>query len=451
MSIAEQGPEAGDPASDAVPVTAARTPRPALVPVEMPPSGFVARTFDALGNSNFRLLYFGNVLQFASMQMQMLVRGVLVYHLTGSFAALGLVSLANAIPGLLFSPVGGVVADRAPKKMVIQAAQAYNVLNAAALAILAGIGMLRFEHLMISAALQGAVNSTMMPSRQAIIVDLVGREKLMNAIAINTSGQNLMQLVGPGLGGVLLALLNPAAAFWVMAGLYLLAVTCTVRLPKHPVFSFAGQGASTGAARRRPGGSFRDLLEGMRYVAADRTIRTLIAVNFLIVLATMPYTMMLPGFVHEVLHRGAAEQGMLMSISGIGALIGSLIIAAISGRNRGRMLLMVSAILAASLIAFAASTNYFVTMPIMLLIGATTATRQSLGMVLIQSYSADEYRGRVMSVWMMQYSLVAFGTFGVGVLAEWFGPQLAIGGLAASLAVTLIVVGAFVPRMRNMQ
>ncbi|RLT37812.1 MAG: MFS transporter [Chloroflexi bacterium] len=406
--------------------------------------GFLLRRFEALANPYFRLLFLGNLLQFGSMQMQQLVRGVLVFQLTGSFATLGLVSMANAVPGLIFAPIGGVLADRAPKKTVIQFAQGYNVLNAAALAVLAGTGLMRIEHLMISAILQGAVNSVMMPSRQSIISDLVGREKLMNAIGMNTSGQNLMQLLGPALGGLLLALLSPAWVFWVMAGMYAAAVTFTVRLPKRPSFSYEG--------RRGPRhGGLRDIVEGARYVAKDPPIHTLVIVNFIIVLATMPYQMMLPGFVGEVLRKGPAEQGILMTITGVGALCGSIVVASLTERNRGRVLLMVATVGGVALIAFAASTNYYLTMPIMLILGGAQATRMSLGQVLIQSYSADEYRGRVSAVWFMQFSLVQVGTFAVGILAESLGPQLAIGGLAAAMLVALAFITEFVPRMRNLQ
>ena len=407
--------------------------------------GFMLRRFDALANPYFRLLFIGNLLQFGSMQMQQLVRGVLVFQVTGSFAALGLVSMANAVPSLIFAPLGGVLADRAPKKTVIQFAQGYNVLNAAALAVLAGTGLMRIEHLMISAVLQGAVNSVMMPSRQSIISDLVGREKLMNAIGMNTSGQNLMQLLGPALGGVLLATLSPAFVFWVMAAMYAAAVTFTIRLPKSPAFAYDG------ARGPRRGGGFRDMWEGARYVVQDPPIRTLVIVNFIIVFATMPYQMMLPGFVREVLQKGPAEQGILMTITGVGALVGSIIVASLTERNRGRVLLMVSTVGGVALIAFAASTNYYLTMPIMLFLGAAQATRMSLGQVLIQSYSADEYRGRVSAIWFMQFSLVQVGTFVVGILAEVLGPQLAIGGLAAAMLVALAFITAFVPRMRNLQ
>ena len=412
--------------------------------------GFLRRMFDAMSIPNFRLLYFGNLMMFASMQMQMFVRGVLVYQLTGSFTMLGVMSLANAIPSLLFAPVAGLIVDSVPRKTIIQSAQMFNAVNAGVLAVLAAAGMLSVEHLIITAVLQGVVNSTMLPARQSIISDLVGPRRLMNAVAMSVSGQNLMNLVGPGLGAAALAFLNPAGAFWVMAGLYMLAVTFTMRLPKRPLFSVAGRDEPGGVARRRPAG-FGAIFDGIRYVAQERTIRTLIAVNFLIIIASMPYAMMLPGFVQEVLHRGPAEQGVLLMISGVGAIAGSLLIASMSSRNRGRAMIVVGIALGLSLLAFSISTNYFVTMPIMLFLGIASAARQSLGQVLIQSYAASEYRGRVMSVWFMQFSVMAFGTFGLGLLAEWFGPQRAIGGMAVMLVAMMILVTLFVPRMRRMQ
>lgn len=156
-------------------------------------------------------------------------------------------------------------------------------------------------------------------------------------------------------------------------------------------------------------------------------------------------------FVREVLQKGPAEQGVLMTLTGVGALAGSFVVASLTERNRGRVLLTVAAMAGVALIAFATSTNYYITMPIMLVVGATQATRMSLGQVLIQSYSEDEFRGRVMSVWFMQFSLVQVGTFVVGILAEVLGPRLAIGGLAAGMLVALAIVTAFVPRMRTLQ
>ena len=418
--------------------------------------GWARRTFGAvIDDANFRLLFFGNMLQFGSQQMQLVVRGWLVFHITGSFAALGTVALANAVPGILLSPIGGIIADRAPKKTVIQSAQVYNMVNAAILAALAA-GWLGFElqfwHLFLSSFLQGGVNSIMMPSRQSMISDLVPRERLMNVIGINSSGQTFMQLVAPGIAGLLIAALSPSAVFGVMAAMYFFAVTFTVRLPTKPLYAFVR--TETGRARgtgRRGAEGFRDLKDGMRYVATDRVIRMLVSVNFLIVVVAMPYTMRLAGFVKDVPHEGAFEQGILQSCQGVGAIGGSVFVASAAAQRRGRLMIFWGALLGISIVLFAISTNFWITLPIMLLIGAAQAGRMAIGQVLVQSYSAEEYRGRVQSVWFMQFSLVQFGTFLVSILAEVLGPQLAIGGLAALLVVAMVLIAIFVPSMRRLE
>lgn len=409
--------------------------------------GFSVRTFEALSSRDFRHLFVGNTLQFGSMQMQMLVRGVLVFEFTGSYAALGQVSLAHAIPGLLLTPLGGLVADRAPRKTVIQIAQSLNLVNSWVLALLAFSGVLSFEHLIISAVLQGVVNAIMMPTRQAIVPDLVPRPQMMNAVALVTAGQNLMSVIGPALGGLLISFTTPATAFGLMGGMYALAFLFTVRIPKHPIY------AMDEAARTTPrrGGGLSEMWVGMRFVASDPVIRTLLTVNFILVLISMPYTMMLPGFVKEVLHEGAAQQGVLMTMSGIGAVAGSLMIASMGERKRGKLLIVTGFVLGLSLLAFSLSTNYYVTIPIMLVVGFGHAMRMSIGQVLVQHYTPDEYRGRVMSVWMLQFSIMSLGTFGVGLLSEAFGPQWAIGGMAATLVVLMIGIWAFVPLMRRIE
>ncbi len=429
----------------------------AAAPVEQP---WFRRTFGTvIEDANFRWLFLGNLMQFGSMQMQLVVRGWLVFHITGSFAALGTMALANAVPGVIFAPIGGVLADRAPKKVVIQLAQGYNVVNAAILSLLAA-GVFGFElhfwHLFLSSFLQGGVNSIMMPSRQSMISDLVPRERLMNAIGTNSSAQTFMQLVGPGIAGFMIAAWSASVVFAVMAAMYAIAVSFTMRLPTKPQYAFAQSeggkaAASARAASGKRGGGFKDLLDGMKYVGTDPTIRMLVLVNFMIVVVAMPYTMLLAGFVKQVLHKGAFEQGTLQSVQGIGALGGSVLVASSAAKRRGRMMIAWGVLLGAGVLAFAISTNYYVTLPIMVLIGAAQAGRMAIGQVLIQSYSAEEYRGRVQSVWFMQFSLVQFGTFAVSILAESVGPRLAIGGLAAVLVAAMVLVALFLPKMRALE
>jgi len=406
------------------------------------------KTFSSLEDVNFRMLYLGNVAQFGSMQMQQVVRGWLVFHLTGSFAALGTMALANALPALVVSPIGGVVADRATKKTVIQAAQAYNAVNAGLLVILAAgwFGLhLEFWHLFLSSFLQGTVNSIMQPSRQAMISDLVPRERLMNAIGINSSGQTFMQLMGPGIAGFLIAALSPSIVFAVMAGMYGFAMACTMRLPEKPLYSFV----RPGGARRR-GNGLADLIDGFRYVGRDPVLRMVLAVNFLIVTVSLPYTQLLPGFVATVLKRGAFEQGMLQSVQGFGAIAGALFVASAASTGRGKLLLVSGGLLGIAIVGFSMSTFYWITLLIMLVLGAAQSARQAMGQVLIQEYSQEEYRGRVAAVFFMQFGLVQFGTFIVGVLAYVFGPQLAIGGLAVLMLLVLGLVAALSPTMRRL-
>ncbi|MBM4410486.1 MAG: MFS transporter [Chloroflexi bacterium] len=409
------------------------------------------RTFDALSIGNFRLLITSNLLQFAEMQMMGLVQGVLVFRLTGSFAALGLTALAGAVPGLLLYPVGGVAADRLAKKTVLLSGQTAVGVTCVGLALLAALGWLAYWHLLVAAALQGGLHAITTPSRHTIIPDIVGRERMMNAIGLNTSGTNFMQLVGPGIGGALIATVSAAWAFGVMAVLSFLAAALSARLPRRPQFSFAEESARAGLTAQRPRGSFSDLAQGARHMARNEHLRTLITVNFVIVLLSMPYMMMLPGYVDEVLNRGAAELGILAGISGFGAMLGSLVIASLPPRQRGPMLVGVASIMAITLIAFSMNTNYILMMPIMLVLGVSSAMRLSLGQVLIQTYSEDEYRGRVVSAWMMQYSVVSLGTFGVGFLSEWFGPQRAIGGMAIALLAFTLAVGLLTRGIRRLQ
>ena len=443
---------------DTVPSTAAR-PAAARPAPEDDTGPRWLRTFSALKFPHFRYLVAANTLQFASMQMQLVVRGALVYELTSSFTALGLVSLAHAIPGLVLTPFGGIIADRAPKRTVVAVAQALNMVNSWVLAALAFGGVLTFPHLVISATLQGGVNAVLMPTKQALTPDVVPRGRLMNAIALITSGQNLMTVLGPGLGGLLLVWVGASSAFVVMGALYAIALVFTARLPARPVYDIDGATAGRVAESTEPRLRLRavmlrglaDMVDGVRYVAKDPTLRTVISVNFVVIFIAMPYTMMLPGFVADVLHKGKAEFGYLVMVSGIGALGGSLMVATLSDRKRGRLLILTGVILGGSLLAFAVSTNYLITLPIMLILGFGQAMRMSIGQVLVQSYSADQYRGRVMSVWMMQYSVMSIGTYGVGVLSEVFGPQQAIGGMALLLIALMAVVWVTVPLMRRIE
>ena len=374
---------------------------------------------------------------FASMNMQMLVRGFIVFELTGSFAALGLVSLANALPGLALSLVGGVVADRFHRRDVVQAGQLANMAVAVVVAAFLLSDQLIFEYLLASAVIQGTINALIMPSRQSMIPDIVHPRLLMNAVALNTAGMNVMRLVAPTVGGGLLATVDDGWVYVLMALLYLAGAVLMIPVKIRPQ---AALNAQTGNGQPRTSG-LSDIVEGCRYMWQDKTVLTILSVNLLIVLFSMPYQMMLPGFAKEVLDAGPGRLGLLMSITGVGSLAGSLVIASLPARRRGFILLCGSLLMGVSLVVFSVSSWFWLTAGVMVMVGVGQAARMSLSNVLLQAYTNPEYRGRVMSIYMMEFSLVSFGTFVIGILSNVVGVQVAL--FATSVALVVIVAGSF--------
>lgn len=407
------------------------------------------RTFESLRDRNFRWFFASLLGNFTSMNMQVFIRGWLVYELTGSFAALGIMSLANGLSGLFMALVGGVLADRVrQKKHVVQVGQCLNAGTALGVGVLIASGELRFAHLVIAALVQGAVMSTIMPARQALTPEVVGMTRLMNALALNTSGMNAARLLMPGLAGFMVAALGggngniePAQyVYFAMTLLYLWSVVALgpVRIDdRHP--------------REDRSPAWKEMVDGFRYISRDPVLRMLLIANFFMVLFSMTYFMLLPGFAKDVLGAGPGRLGLLTSLSGVGSLTGSLIIASLPSRRRGLVLLLSALLLGVSLTAFSISTSYWLSAAILVVVGLGQAGRMSLSNVLVQSYVEDEYRGRVMSVYMMEFSLMSVGIFLIGMAANVVGPQIAVGVSAIALVLMTAGLLAFSPRYRKLQ
>ncbi len=411
-------------------------------PTERAPAPGQGGTFDSLRLPLFRWFFLSQMGQSGAMQLQQLLRGYLVFTLTGSFAALGVMSLAQAVPMLSLSLAGGVLADRLPRKHIVQAGQMVNATNAGLMALLVATGWLRVEYLIASAVLQGVVMSLMMPARQAMIPDVVGPSRLMNAIALNSAGMQSMRLFAPGLGGALTALAGADWAYGLTAALYLVAIAAIVPLP------LALEGDRHLNERLSAVG---DAVRGLRYVAGDPTLRVLLLVNQVTVVLAMPYILLLPGFVEEVLGGGAGELGLMMSITGIGSVAGSLAIASLPDRRRGMLLMGSSAFLGVALLAFSLSDTFWLSALLMIGVGLGSAVRMAASNVLVHAYVEDEYRGRVMSVYMSQFSLLFIGAFLMGLLSETFGVQAVLAVVSAALTVFSLAVIVLVPRMRELQ
>ena len=414
------------------------------------------RTFDSLIEVRaFRWYMASMVGNWSSLQMQQVVRGYLVYYLTGSYAALGGMALANSAPRLILALFVGVVADRVPKRLVIQLGQVFSALLTLTIAMLLVLGRLRFEYLVASAVLQGISNSFTQPARQALIPEIVGLRRLTNAVALNASGMNVMRLTAPAVAGLMLAFVGPEWVYFFMTAMYSLAAVALLRVPHEPIEGYEVPQRSAARAARSDRSGLRDIADAMRYLRGESTLAMLLIVHLFIVVFSMPFQQLLPGFVADVLVGGDAEGsglplGMLFTAMGVGALLGSLSIASMGHGQRGRVLLLGTALMGAALLAFTWSESFWLSAAIIVVIGLGQSARQALSQVLIQSNVSNEYRGRISSIMMMEMGLTSFGTFGIGILASKVGIQESLALAAVALMLVAVVVYVFVPRYREL-
>lgn len=406
------------------------------------------RTFEAFRDSNFRWFFSALVGNFASMNIQMFVRGWLVYEITGSYEKLGWMSAAGGLVGLVAAPIGGVVADRVTqKKHVIQIAQFFNALIAGAVGLLIALGDLLFIHLLIASVFQGMVMNIMMPARQALTKEVVGLDRLTNAIALNTSGMNAARLLLPGLAGFMVASLgggngNIDPAKWVYLLMMLLYFSSVVLMFKVVVDDRPIRVGATPPM-------LAELRAGFAYVLRTPIIKMLLICNFAMVFFSLTYFMLLPGFAKDVLDAGPDDLGLLISISGMGSLVGSLLVASMPNRNRARALLAGTMLLGIALVGFAWSTSFWLSVVFLTFVGFGQAARMSLSNVLVQSYVEDEFRGRVMSIYMLEMSVLSVAIYPISVLADTIGPQLTV-GLSAICLIVLIIGLMLYPSYRNL-
>jgi len=402
------------------------------------------RTFSSFKNPVYRFYYGGLLFQWFPMNMQMVARSLLIYRLTGSAAILGATTFAHAIPIILLSLFGGVIADRVQKKYVMIVGQVGSAAVSLGIALSLSMGYLSVERagswwiLVVASILQGIIMGLMMPSRQAMLPEIVSGEQLMNAVSLTTMGANALRLFAPALAGFLIAAFDFAAVYYVMTASYLMSGVCIAFVPTISMITTRGSNA------------LADIKGGLHYIRHETTILLILVFTLLVVVLSMPYMHLMAIFADDILKVGATGLGWLMSVSGIGAIIGSTALASLPNKKRGVMLLVSGVIMGVALACFSFSNSLYLSLALMVVVGLGQTGRMTLGNTLLQYYVADEYRGRVMSFYMMEFGLASFATFTAGLLAEAVGIQWAIGGFAMVLVLISILALAFVPRLRKL-
>ena len=408
------------------------------------PSLFSRKIFSSLKNPVFRLYYGAMLCHRAAMNMQIVARSLLIYRLSGSAVILGSVALAHALPMLCVSLFGGVIADRVHKKYVLLIGQASSAVVALGIALCLSLGFLSHENpgswwiLIFASLLQGTIMGLMVPSRQAIIPEIVDGEQIMNAVALNSLGMNFFRLMAPAAAGFLIDAFDFKAVYYTMTAMYLGAVFLIFFIPITGTIRLAGEGA------------LANIREGFRYVIREITILWILIFILFIVLLSRPYMMMMPIIADDILKVGATGMGVLLSTSGIGAMVCSITLAGLLNKKRGLMLTISGLILGLSLTAFSFSRSWYLSLSLIAVVGMGHAARMTLGNTLLMYYTEDKYRGRVMSFYEMEHGLTSLGVFGTGLLAEAVGVQWALGGFAIVLVFLSLLALVFVPRIRRL-
>ena len=373
--------------------------------------------------------------------MQNVGEGWLILTLTNSPFYVGLTSALSSLGVLLFSLYAGVIADRTDKRRFIVFMQVAFMLEAFTVSILVWTGVIAVWQVLVLATILGIASAFDIPMRQAFIVEMVGKDDLMNAIALNSSLFNAARVIGPAIAGVLIGTKGIAFCYF-LNGLSYIAVIAGLLMMRLPPYSRPAKATSSWSG-------FREVLA---YLKNDRKMRTLMVLTAIFSVFGFPYIAMMPVFARDVLHRGAAGYGALTSSIGIGAVIGALAIALTSARirRRGRLMLLGGTVFGLLLILFSASRVLPLSMALLALTGCAMIVNNSITNTLLQTSAPDHLRGRIMGFYSFVFvGMAPFGAFLFGVVAEHIGVPITLvaGGAIVMLAVTL--AGWLAPEIRN--
>lgn len=384
--------------------------------------------FASLKHQQFRWLYASNLLFFFAMNGQMIVRSILAYDLTGSELALGAINLMVAIPMLVVSPFGGVIADRVEKRGLIVTGQALLLVNEVVVLVLILTGQLEFWHLMVVVFFMGCLFPFIMPARQAIVANIVGRQGLGNAMALQMGGMNAMRVVAPVAAGGVVALTDVKYVYIAAIALYGLALLSMTRIDRSPPAPGMG---------KRP--VLSELVAGVRYVSSDAPVRTLMILSIIPILLAMPFQSLLVVFAKDVWEVGDGGLGVLQAFAGFGGIVGSFYVAW-AGQTHRKLRLMMSSLFAfaGTLFLFALSPWFLLALPLVLIADIFASVFTTTNGTIIQLLIPDEVRGRVMSLMMMTFGLTPLGTLPVSAVAEEYGVRVAVA--AASVVTALLAL-----------
>jgi MFS family permease len=383
--------------------------------------GFMLR---ALKHRNYKLFFSGQSISLVGTWMTRIATSWLVYRLTGSALLLGIVGFAGQIPSFILAPLAGVLVDRWNRHRLLIATQVLALLQSLAMAVLALAGIIKIWHVVVLSIFQGLINAFDMPARQAFVVEMVERrEDLPNAIALNSSMVNAARLLGPSIGGVVIATVGEGWCFMLDSISYLAVIASLVAMRLTPRI----------IKQTKERRVLQQLREGWKYASGFAPIRKVLLMLALVSLVGMPYTVLMPLFANEILHGGPNTLGLLMAASGVGALFGALLLASRkSVLGLGKYIPLMAGAFGAGLIAFSFSRVMWLSMSLMVVTGFGFMIQMAASNTVLQTIVEEDKRGRVMSFYTMAFMGTApFGSLLAGSVADRIGAPhtLMFGGL----------------------
>lgn len=390
-----------------------------------------SKTFVAFNYRNYRLWFVGQLVSMFGSWMQTTAQGFLVYELTGSPVYLGLVGFAAGVPSLIFMMYGGVIADRVPRRTLMVITQTAMMIMAFILAFLTYTGLVEPWQILVLAFGVGVATAFDAPARQSFVIELVDREHMGNAIALNSTMFQLATVTGPATAGLLYATIGPAFCFLVNGLTYIAVIVALLMMHIKPL-----------EIKARSKSTIDDLKEGVRYVAGHSMIRTLIMIAAVTSLFGMAFVTLMPAWAVTVLGGDAATNGLMQSARGVGALIAALMIASRGNfKTKGRLLTIGTFTFPLLLIVFALVTS--IPLSLLVLVGVGWGFMVLFNMIntLLQTLVTDELRGRVMSIYTLTFmGGMPVGALWAGAAAEEYGePITIIVGALVALAFAVFV------------
>jgi len=392
-------------------------------------------TFRALRHRNYRLFFWGQLVSLIGTWMQQTAMMWFVYQITNSKLLLGVVAAMGSAPMMLFSIWGGSLADRHPKRSILLATQAAQMICAFVLAAGAWAGFATPLFIIVIAALNGVAMGFDMPARQAFTVEMTSREDLLNAISLNSSIVNGARVVGPSVAGLLIGWVGVAMCFF-LNGVTFIAVIAGFLMMRLPPFQRPAHAVSVG----------EHAWNGIVYSMKHQRVRTILLLFLAVGVFGWSYAVLMPAFARDVLNRGANGYGILMSASGTGAFIGALVVATYGHLFTPRKLALSGVwVFSIALFALSLSRNFYIALAWLFVAGFGMLLFFSTSNTVLQTIVPDEMRGRVMGVWSLVFgAMIPLGSLEVGAVAHWIGTSfaLAFGAVvcAASAILTLAVI-----------